>query len=213
MANPTPACITIVRENMRGCWGLALIKGYPLSGYKAGSHPVQQEMRQAVAKATGVCVQNLKEGIDGCGVPTFRVSAIFDGIRLCAIGRSGTKNSGANGPIMSNTSETRCVATRKWSAVKGRYETNLMQVTGGRLAAKLGAEASLCVGECEQGPGVCLQGSGRRHCVPFPHFCTHVLWQCGWLTETEADQMKELHPPVIHNDHGEVVGRIEISED
>lgn len=193
-----------------GMLGLALIKGYPLPGYKAASHPVQQEMRQAVAKATGVAVQNLKEGIDGCGVPTFRVplfSMAFAYAKLAGPAREFW------GEWTDYVQQVRDAMRSHPEVVggEGRYETNLMQVTGGRLVAKLGAEASLCIGECEQGLGFAckVRDGGMR---AFPHFCTHVLLQCGWLTETEASQMKELHPLVIHNDHGEVVGCIEISE-
>ncbi len=193
-----------------GMLGLALIKGYPLSGYKEAGHPVQQEMRQAVAKATGIGIQNLKEGIDGCGVPTFRVPLFT---MAFAYAQLAAPEQAFWGEWTNNVKQVRDAMRHYPEAIggEGRYETNLMQVTGGRLVAKLGAEASLCIGDCEQGLGFAckVQDGGMR---AFPHFCTRFLMKNGWLSEKETSRMKELHPPVIRNDHGDVVGRIEISE-
>ena len=54
-----------------GMMGLALLRGYPLAGYKEATHPLQAEMRLAVARAAGLQPEVLGEGVDGCGVPTF----------------------------------------------------------------------------------------------------------------------------------------------
>ena len=41
-----------------------------------------------------------------------------------------------------------------------------------------------------------------------PHLCTEVLVKNGWLSDAEADQIREWYPPLIRNDHGDAVGRI-----
>ena len=90
---------------------------------------------------------------------------------------------------------------------EGRYETSLMRLTGGRLVAKLGAEATFCLGNCDSGQGfACKVRDGALRVLP--HLCTEVLHKNGWLSAAEADRMREFYPPLIRNDHGNAVGRI-----
>jgi L-asparaginase II len=94
---------------------------------------------------------------------------------------------------------------------EGRYETNLMRLTGGRLVAKLGAEATFCIGNCDSGQGfACKVRDGALRVLP--HLCTEVLIKNGWLSDSEADRMRDFYPPLIRNDHGNAVGRILVGE-
>jgi L-asparaginase II len=46
-------------------------RGYPMEGYRFGSHPLQQELLADVAAAAEVDPATVGVAIDGCGVPTF----------------------------------------------------------------------------------------------------------------------------------------------
>ena len=193
-----------------GMLGLAKIKGYSLKGYKESGHSVQQEMRQAVAKATGVEICELEEGIDGCGVPTFRIPLSSMAFAYAQLARPALEFWGDWAKPVEQVRDA-MRSYPEYVGGEGRYETNLMRVTGGRLVAKLGAEASLCIGHCEWGQGFAckVQDGGMR---VFPHLCTQVMIKKGWVSSSEAERLLELHPPWIRNDHGDIVGQIEVSD-
>jgi L-asparaginase II len=53
---------------------LASVRGWPRAGYRLPDHPLQQELREVVAGALGLVDDDVKEAVDGCGVPTFAAS-------------------------------------------------------------------------------------------------------------------------------------------
>ena len=192
-----------------GMLGLSLIKGYPLTGYRKADHPVQQEMRQAVAKAAGMDANDLTEGIDGCGVPTFRIPLLAMAFAYAQLAWPAPEFWDAwTKPIQQVRDAMRQYP--EYVGGEGRYETNLMRVTQGRLVAKLGAEASFCIGHCEQGLGFAckVQDGGMR---VLPSFCTQTLVEIGWISSAEAAKLNEMHPHLIRNEHGDVVGRVTVS--
>ena len=189
-----------------GMLGLALLRGYPLAGYKEATHPLQAEMRLAVARAAGLQPEVLGEGVDGCGVPTFYLPLRSMALAYANLARSepaywGDWSESAQAVLSAMTGHPEYVGG------EGRYETSLMRLTGGRLVAKLGAEATFCIGNCDSGQGfACKVRDGALRVLP--HLCTEVLHKNGWLSAAEADRMREFYPPLIRNDHGNAVGRI-----
>ena len=192
-----------------GMLGLALLRGYPLTGYKEATHPLQAEMRCAVARAAGLRPQELGEGVDGCGVPTFYLPLRSLALAYANLARPESAYWGDwTEPALTVLS----AMTRhpEYVGGEGRYETNLMRLTGGRLVAKLGAEATFCIGRCDTGAGfACKVRDGALRVLP--HLCTEVLVKNDWLSDAEADQMRDWYPPLIRNDHGDAVGRIVVS--
>ncbi|MHB9150613.1 MAG: GNAT family N-acetyltransferase [Thermoleophilia bacterium] len=60
-----------------GMLGLALFLEAPLTGYEDPSHPVQREIARTVSRLLGrEDTHSLLQGIDGCGVPVLRMSAV-----------------------------------------------------------------------------------------------------------------------------------------
>ena len=193
-----------------GMLGLALLRGYPLAGYKEAMHPLQAEMRLAVARAAGLEPEVLGEGIDGCGVPTFYLPLRSMALAYANLARPepaywGDWSESARAVLSAMTGYPEYVGG------EGRYETNLMRLTGGRLVAKLGAEATFCIGNCDSGQGfACKVRDGALRVLP--HFCTEVLQKNSWLSNEEASCMREWYPPLLRNDHGDAVGRILVGE-
>ena len=193
-----------------GMLGLALLRGYPLAGYKEATHPLQAEMRLAVARAAGLQPEVLGEGVDGCGVPTFYLPLRSMALAYANLARSepaywGDWSESAQAVLSAMTGHPEYVGG------EGRYETSLMRLTGGRLVAKLGAEATFCIGNCDSGQGfACKVRDGALRVLP--HLCTEVLCKNGWLSNAEADKMRDSYPPLIRNDHGSAVGRIVVGE-
>ena len=191
-----------------GMLGLALLRGYPFAGYKEATHPLQAEMRCAVARAAGLGTEVLGEGVDGCGVPTFYLPLRSMALAYANLAQPEPAYWG-DWTEPARTVLSAMTRHPEYVGGEGRYETNLMRLTSGRLVAKLGAEATFCIGDRESGAGfACKVRDGALRVLP--HLCTEVLCKNGWLSDAEAAQMREWYPPLIRNDHGDVVGRIEV---
>ena len=189
-----------------GMLGLSLLRGYPLAGYKEATHPLQGEMRRAVARVTRLQPDDLAEGIDGCGVPTFYVPRRSMALAYANLARPEPEY-WDDWCEPAQTVRSAMTSHPGYVGGDGRYETNLMRLTGGRLVAKLGAEATFCIGNCGSGQGfACKVKDGALRVLP--HLCTEILHKNDWISDAEADRMREFYPPLIRNDHGDGVGRI-----
>lgn len=191
--------------------GLALLTGAPLAGYTDPGHQVQRMIRYAVAQSAGLAESEMDEGVDGCGVPTFCLPLYNMALAYARL----------SNPTDEDWQDRRGDVTRVRDAMRnnpdciggrGRFETVLMEVTGGRLIAKLGAEASFCIGSCSTGQGLVFKviDGGRR---ALEHFGIHVLKRLDWITSEEEAALLMQFPPEILNDHKRVVGAVEVEQD
>jgi L-asparaginase II len=192
-----------------GMLGLAILKGYKLSGYSGADHPVQVSVRAAVAKAAGTGPESMEAGLDGCGVPTFRLPLVN---MARAYARLALPSEDFWGGEAANVARVRDAMRGYPENVGGlrRFETVLMQVTKGRLLAKLGAEASFCIAHCEEGAGLVfkVEDGGMR---ALPHFGIQVLDKLGWISAADKQALLQEFSPLIRNDHGQVVGSVDIT--
>lgn len=191
--------------------GLALLTGAPLAGYTDPGHKVQRMMRYAVARSAGLAESEMDEGVDGCGVPTFCLPLYNMALAYARL----------SDPTDEDWQGRRADVTRVRDAMRsnpdciggrGRFETVLMEATGGRLIAKLGAEASFCIGSCPTGQGLVIKviDGGRR---ALEHFGINVLKRLDWITAEEEAVLLKQFPPEIRNDHKQVVGSVEVEWD
>jgi L-asparaginase II len=90
-------------------------------------------------------------------------------------------------------------------AGRGRFDTDLMALAGGRVVAKTGADGLLCLALRERGWGVAIKvedGSSRG----LPAIAAALLAQLGALDEGTLARFTALHSPLVRNDLGAVVG-------
>ncbi len=103
--------------------------GWPVSGYEAPDHPLQQAIATAVAELTGEPIAHT--GVDGCGAPLFAFS--LTGLAR-AFGRIARAPEGPSQAVAS------AMRAHPWLvAGTGREDTELMSAVEG-LIAKAGAE-------------------------------------------------------------------------
>jgi L-asparaginase II len=65
--------------------------GFPLDGYTTADHPVQKLVLNTIAQLSAFPAEQIGVGIDGCGVPVFRLPLIYLGRGLCPPGRARKK--------------------------------------------------------------------------------------------------------------------------
>jgi L-asparaginase II len=185
-----------------GMLALAVANGWPTDGYHEIGHPVQQRMLGEIARWGGVPVEEIAVAVDGCGVATFalplaRLGAAFSSLATAA--RSGDRGPARVIGAMSRYPELVGGA--------GRLCTRLMQVTAGRIIAKVGAEGVYCAAVTDVGLGIALkvQDGARRAVEPALLAVLHVL---GLLSAGESTELQRHARPEVRNTRGESVGQL-----
>ncbi|HBN07560.1 MAG TPA: L-asparaginase [Cyanobacteria bacterium UBA8530] len=138
-----------------GMLALARHEGWSIEDYFLPGHPVQEAIRHAVRRFTGV--ELLSEGVDGCGVPVWRLplenlARGFARMEGFEAGRAVVEAMGSHPYLVGG---------------QGKFDTTLMQASMGRLISKGGGEgvhAGLIKG---QGIGWAVKIlDGNRRAVP-----------------------------------------------
>ena len=185
---------------------LAKSEGWPLRGYEQPGHPLQQSMHHAVAEICGLQVSAVPTAIDGCNIPVFAMplSAMARGYARLATAAEGIA------PRDRALARIRAAMTAHPVATDGagRFNTTLMQVTGGRILAKGGAEGLECIGITSRGMGLALkcEDGEARGVVPAT---VAVLEHLGELSPCEAAELAAFRRPQVRNPVGRTTGLLE----
>ncbi|MBE3590160.1 MAG: asparaginase [Firmicutes bacterium] len=182
--------------------------GWPVEGYARPDHPLQQRILELAARAAGVPRDELRFGVDGCGLPapafTLRqMASIF--AQMSAGGASLTE-------------EERAAVRRVIAAMRahphltrgrGHFPVELMERA--RLWAKPGADGVLCVGPetGDWGFALKVEDGGSRAEAPA---AMALLERFGLLRPEEAEALARWRRPPLRNVAGDVVGEIAVAE-
>jgi L-asparaginase II len=185
---------------------LARSEGWPIRGYDHADHPLQQLMKDTIASLSGVPGSSMTTGVDGCGATTF-------GMPLDAMARAWARLAVApRGEDARETSLARIrrAMSRHPVAVggKGELTTDLIRASGGRWAAKGGAEGLQCLAIPERGLGIVLKAEdGNARGLGAATYA--VIDALGLWTEKGRAAAAGLRRPVIRNHAGAEVGHLE----
>jgi L-asparaginase II len=176
----------------------------PIESYLAFDHPLQQEIRAAVAHFTGVPEGELVAGIDGCSAPNYavpldRLARAYAGlVSIAEDDRYGRAPSILAG-VMS--------AYPEMVAGELRNDLTLMVAGNGDWVTKVGAEGVQAIGVRSRGWGIALKvvdGNARGL-----HPATvAVLDQLGLLDAKQRTRLEAWREPVIRNHRGLETGRV-----
>lgn len=185
-----------------GMLALAVAHGWPPEGYQRPEHPVQRRMLAEIERWTGVDRDGIGTGIDGCGVVTFALP--LHGLARAFHRLVTAAGAGEPGPAAVVS------AMRDHPFLVGgtdRLGTRLMEATGGRILAKVGAEGVYGAAAVDGGPGIALKvrdGARRAGAVAL----LGVLDALGLLDATERDALASRARPEVRNTRDEVVGEL-----
>jgi L-asparaginase II len=172
--------------------------GWPTEGYLNYGHPLQVEIRSMVAAACGVPVALMDTATDGCSLPTF--GAPLDAFAHAYAMLSDPLGARWDAPgawrnALLRLREAMCLHPELVSG-DGEIDTCIMQLTGGKVVAKLGAEGLLCmaVPGHEMGVAISAMDGSERGLGPA---AVSLLEQLQLVDNAVLYQLRsELCPPV-----------------
>jgi L-asparaginase II len=181
--------------------------GHPVADYDAPDHPVQRLILTIIAETCAVPREAIGIGVDGCGVPVFRLP-----LQNLARAYAGLANPEAAGWSKSRRAAVgrlmaAALAHPEMIAGDERLCTSLMRAAPGRLLAKVGGEGSYAVAWPERGLGIALKitDGAMRALGPAIISLLHTL---GALSDEESNSLESYARPPVKNHRGEVVGRL-----
>ncbi len=147
-ASPTPRWSNCSGKHT-GMLALAKHQGWPLAGYHAAGHPVQDRVLAEVARWTGLPESALAQSVDGC-------TAVCFGLPLRAMALAYAKLAGSQ-----EAAPRRILAAMTAHpflvAGTGRLCTDLMTALPGTVVAKVGAEGIYSAALPRAGLGIALK--------------------------------------------------------
>ncbi len=175
--------------------------------YLDPSGPVQRAVHDAVAGLTGAA-EPLEVGIDGCSAPTFRLPLE----RLATAMARITNPAGLATDVQEACNRMIRAARANPTLIggtRGRFDSDLIRVSEGRLLAKIGAEAIFVVGVVgsEIGYALKIDDGGGRALAPV---LIDLLAADGFLGADERKGLAEWDDRVRRNWDGLDIGRIEV---
>ena len=209
---------TQIRHNCSGkhtgMLALSKLKGYSTGDYIASEHPVQQLILRTFAEVCGYPVDKIELGTDGCSVPVYALPLRFFAQAYARL--VDPVDLAAERARACRTITTAMTSHPFLVAGPDRFDTRLMEVTGGRLLTKGGAEGFQGVGIPPDAlyPGSAALGvalkiaDGDHGGRARPVVTVEILKQLGALSEQEAEQVLPAERSTIRNWRGLHVGEL-----
>jgi L-asparaginase II len=190
-----------------GILALAKLLGAPFAGYLAPDHPAQRAVLALCERVSDDVFEGDRLAVDGCGIPVYattlrRAAASF--ARLATL--TGIDDDDA----MALARVAAAMASEPWYvAGTGRFDTELLRVTHGRVIGKAGAEGVHCDALLDAGIGLAVKvvDGARRAAAP----ATIALLDALHAFEAPARAALETFArPAISNAAGATVGEVAV---
>jgi L-asparaginase II len=196
-----------------GMLALAVHLGAPVETYDQPENPVQLAIGKVVSEFSGISIQDIAVGVDGCGVPVFGITVTAMALMYARL----------VSPPAEFGAETRDACTRIVSAMmahpeiiggtKDRLDTEIMRAASGRLVSKVGAEGVYTVGvlPCDEWPkgfGLALKIEDGDDHRARPVVVIESLRQLGILADESLEAVARYAFFPVRNRVGDVVGEV-----
>jgi L-asparaginase II len=182
----------------------ALHGDWPIEGYERIEHSVQQSILNHVALWADMRPSQLDLAVDGCGAVVF-------GLPLDRMARAYARLGCAADRGEEIPSRIVNAMVRHPFLVGGtdRFDSVLMEETGGRIVAKVGAEGVHSAVVPERGLGIALKVEDGNSRAQYPALL-RLLQELDELPETLPPRLVEFLRKPVRNSRGEVVGVISV---
>src|SRR5882672_6782713 len=196
-----------------GMLALALHLGAPTQTYDEPTNPVQHAIGKTISYFSGISIENIAVGIDGCGVPVFGITVKAMALmyaRLVA-------------PPVEFDEKTRSACARIVAAMttypelvggsSDRLDTEIMRAAKGRLVSKVGAEGVYTAGvlpgeDWPLGFGLAFKIEDGDDHRARPTVVIESLRQLGILADQSLEAVSRYAFFPVRNRRGDVVGEV-----
>lgn len=184
-----------------GMLAAAQSHGWPTEGYELPTHPLQLAIRQSLSRWTGVDNGAPDIATDGCGVPVFVLS-----LRQMALAYAR----------LAEASRGEAAAARVLNAMGAhpflvggtdRFDTVLMEATGGAIIAKVGAEGVHTVLLRDRAIGFALKVADGQARAQYPAVL-RLLQHLDALPAALPPRLHDLLVTPVHDTRGAAVGSV-----
>ena len=188
----------------------------PIETYDIAENPVQLAIGRVVAQFSGVALEDLSVGIDGCGVPVFGIT-----VKAMALAFARLVSPPHN---FDNVTREACarivkVMTTYPELIGGtsdRLDTEIMRAAPGRIVSKVGAEGVYTAGivpseKWPHGLGLALKIEDGDDHRARPTVVIEALRQLGVLHDESLEAVARYAFFPVKNRRGDIVGEIRAS--
>ncbi|MGH9930797.1 MAG: asparaginase [Pyrinomonadaceae bacterium] len=196
-----------------GMLALALYLGAAPETYDQPTNPVQLAIAKTVAHFSGIAIEDIAVGTDGCGVPVFGITVKAMALMYARLVSTPPEFD----------EQTRNAAARIVSAMtaypeliggtSGRLDTEIMRAAPGRLVSKVGAEGVYTVGvlPCKDWPsglGLAIKIEDGDDQRARPTVVIESLRQLGVLANDSLEAVARYAFFPVRSRRGAVVGEV-----
>lgn len=183
---------------------LAMLKGYDIKDYIKVEHKVQREMINIVGEMTELEEKDIKIAIDGCGVPVFGMPIYNMALAYAKLSKSDALKNEKRRESLKLVAKA-MTENPYYVAGTERLDTVLMEVTKGRLLAKLGAESVYCISVMNQGIGIALKIEDGSYRAIDP-VIIELLRRLRLISEEELKELKDRCKVTLKNHREDIIG-------
>jgi L-asparaginase II len=193
-----------------GILALATVLGAPLAGYLEAGHPAQRAVIALCERVSDDVFEGDKLAVDGCGIPVYATTLHKAAVSFA---RFATLRGLEDADAAALARVGAAMAAEPWYvAGTGRFDTDLIRASRGRILGKAGAEGVHCDALLDAGIGVALKvvDGSRRAAAP----ATLAVLDALRVLEPASREALRPHAAVpVKNVAGRVVGDIVALED
>jgi L-asparaginase II len=193
-----------------GILGLAKVLGAPFAGYLEAGHPAQRAIIALCERVSDDVFEGDKLAVDGCGIPVYATTLHKAAVSFA---RFATLRGLEDADAAALARVGAAMAAEPWYvAGTGRFDTDLIRASRGRIVCKAGAEGVHCDALLDAGLGVALKvvDGSRRAAAP----ATLAVLDALRVLEPAAREALRPHAAVpVKNVAGRVVGEVSALDD
>lgn len=182
--------------------------GLPLESYLEPEHPLQLRIRDQIARFSAVDAEQIGVGIDGCSLPTFSLPLAAAARAYAALADPEAADLPGDVAAAVRRIVDAMTSVPEMVAGPGHFSTRLMEVTGGRILGKEGAQGYYAV--AVRGPvalGITVKVAGGDQACR-PGVVLDLLRQAGVLSAAELAELESFWKIEIRNYRGLEVGEL-----
>lgn len=189
-----------------GMLAFAKHRGWPINGYERRDHPVQQAMLNQVALWSGMRSSDIEVAVDGCGAAVFGLPLERMALAYARLGKAAQRGEEVPSRVLS-------AMARHPFLVGGtdRFDSIIIEETGGRVITKVGAEGVHCAVIPDMGVGLALKVEDGNQRAQQPALI-RLLQELDALPEPLSPRLADLLRRPVRNSRGELVGETRIRE-